>query len=316
MKHYFFDAHCDTISELITKQQSLSRNILHLDFERLEEYDGYIQVFAAFVDKKNIKTTPLKHCVRLLQCAKKELNDHLITNREELKQIVKSGKVGGILAIEGGEALEGSLTNILRYYHMGVRLLTLTWNYQNELGEGILENSGGGLTPFGRQAIHMMEELGILIDVSHLSVKGFWDVVNHTNYPFVASHSNAKALCSHPRNLNDEQIKALIVRKGCIGINFYPAFLTAKNECHIQDIIKHMEHILSLGGENCLGFGTDFDGVDSLPREIQGVQNMKDVVFAMENAGFSSGITKKICFGNFYRIFWETLGRRSECFFK
>ncbi len=316
MEHYFFDAHCDTFSELITKQQSLFQNSFHLDLERLEEYDGYIQVFAAFIDKKNIKNTPLKHCMELLQYAKKELDNHLITNKEELKQIVKFGKVGGILAIEGGEALEGSLANILRYYRMGVRLITLTWNYQNELGEGVLEDSGGGLTPFGRQAIHMMEELGILIDVSHLSVKGFWDVVNHTNYPFVASHSNAKALCSHPRNLNDEQIKALIARKGCVGINFYPVFLTDKNECTIHDIINHMKYFLSLGAENCLGFGTDFDGVDSLPKEIQGVQNMKDVVFAMENAGFSSGIIKKICFGNFYRIFWETLGRRSESFFK
>ncbi|MBO5364262.1 MAG: dipeptidase, partial [Clostridia bacterium] len=310
MKQRFFDAHCDTISEVLEKGQNLKKNFLHLDLNRLEEYDGYLQVFAAFIDKKNIRTTPQKHCMSLLESLRKELKYNLVTTWEDLKATADSGKIGAILAIEGGEALTGSLEMLNRYYQMGVRLITLTWNYANELGEGVLEDSGGGLTEFGRQAVIAMEELGIVIDVSHLSPTGFWDVAKHTKYPFIASHSNVKALCNHPRNLDNEQIEFLIRRKGCIGINFFPEFLVHERECDVSDIIQHMEYILSLGGEDCIGFGSDFDGISSLPKGIAGVQDMREIKRAMKDAGFQDEIIEKICFSNFYRIFWETLGRR------
>ncbi len=316
MKHLFFDAHCDTVSEIVEKDQNIKKNSLHLDLERLEKYDGYIQVFAAYIDKNKIHSAPEKHCFMLLEHLRNQLHNNIITNQKSLQLAKDSGKTGAILAIEGGEALGGSVEMLQQYYRLGVRLITLTWNYANELGEGVLEDLGGGLTEFGRQVVRIMEELGMVIDVSHLSQTGFWDVAEQTKYPFVASHSNAKTLCKHPRNLDDEQIRLLIERQGCIGINFFPDFLVEEGECHMSDIIRHMEYILNFGGENCLGFGTDFDGIPSLPKGITGVQSMGTVKKAMEDAGFNKKIVEKICFGNFYRIFWETLGRRSESFFK
>ncbi len=316
MNQRFFDAHCDTVSEIIKKKQKIQKNSLHLDLNRLEEYDGYIQVFAAFVDKKKISCTPAKHCMMLLERLRNDLKEHLITTQESLKSITNTGRIGAILAIEGGEALEGSLEKLIQYYQLGVRLITLTWNYSNELAEGVMEDSGRGLTEFGKQAVNVMEEMGIVIDVSHLSQTGFWDVANITKHPFIASHSNVKALCRHPRNLDDEQIRFMILQSGCIGINFFPAFLTEESNCGISDILRHMDYILNLGGENCLGFGSDFDGISHLPAQIKGVQSMENICIAMKENGFSQRQIEKIAFGNFYRIFWETLGRRSESFFK
>ncbi len=308
-----FDAHCDTVFEILQKEEALPQNSLHLDLERMQEYQGYIQVFAAFIDQKNVCISPLKHCFNILENAKNEIAKNkglaLIKDITGLKNVVSRKGTGAILAIEGGEALEGNLSNLALFFQMGVRLITLTWNYANELADGIMEPRGGGLTDFGVQVVKMMEKMGMIVDVSHLSEKGFWDVAEVTQYPFVASHSCVKKLCSHPRNLNDAQIKLLIERKGGMGINFYPPFLTEDSKCTIKDILRHMEYVLELGGEQILGLGSDFDGVDQLPDGICGVESVKDVVSAMEKAGFSKKIILNITFQNFYRIFSQTFDR-------
>ncbi len=315
MNPMIFDAHCDTAFELIEQKQKLKKNRLHLDLTRMQEYQSYIQVFAAFVDQKSIRCTPLKHCVSILEKMRAEIEENgeeisLIKNAVDMESVVQRRKTGAILSIEGGEALEGNLSNLNLFYQMGIRLITLTWNYANELADGITEPRGGGLTDFGKKAVKTMEEMGILIDVSHLSVKGFWDVAEVTEYPFVASHSCVKALCNHPRNLDDAQIQLLINRNGGLGINFYPEFLTQKHSCTIEDIIRHMEYILAHGGQHILGFGSDFDGVGELPQGIAGVQSMKDIISAMEQRGVSQRMIQDISFGNFYRLFSQTLPGR------
>ncbi len=315
MNPMIFDAHCDTAFELLEQKQKLKKNSLHLDLTRMQEYQSYIQVFAAFVDQKSIRCTPLKHCVSILERLRAEIEENrgeisLIENTVDMEVSVQQKKVGAILSIEGGEALEGDLANLVMFYGMGVRLITLTWNYANELADGITESRGGGLTEFGRKAVKTMEEMGIMIDVSHLSLKGFWDVAEVTEYPFIASHSCAKALCNHPRNLDDAQIRLLIDRNGGLGINFYPKFLTENQFCTIEDIIRHMEYVLELGGQQILGLGSDFDGVSCLPTGISGAESMKDVVFAMKKQGFSQKIVEDISYGNFYRLFSQTLAGR------
>ena len=308
-----FDAHCDTAFELLQKEEILEKNQLHLDMERMQEYQGYIQVFAAFIDKNSVRISPLKHCLNILENAKKEFEKNkeivLIKKPDEFKAVVRKKKTGAIFSIEGGEALEGKLSNLNLFFQMGVRLITLTWNYANELADGIMEPRGGGLTEFGVQAVKMMEKLGILIDVSHLSEKGFWNVAEVTQFPFIASHSCVKTLCSHPRNLNDAQIKLLIERNGGMGINFYPPFLTENNKCTIEDILRHMAYVLDMGGQRILGIGSDFDGVDQLPEGIYGIESIKDVIFTMQNAGFSDEIIENITFQNFYRIFSQSFDR-------
>ncbi len=311
----FFDAHCDTGSKCMENASEIKENSLHLDLDRMGRYDGYIQVFAAFVDQKNISCTPFEHCLSVLEYLRKQImKNHnvisLITSKNDLHHVSKSGKLGGILSIEGGEALNGSLENLSLFYEMGVRLITLTWNYANEIADGVMECNGRGLTDFGKIAISAMEDMGIVIDVSHLSEQGFWDVVKHTKHPFVASHSNAKALCNHPRNLSDEQIRCIANRKGCIGINFYPLFLNQTGTAEISDILRHIEYVRGLASEDCIGLGSDFDGISSLPHGIIGVESMGDFLAILKNAGYSDTFLEKLCFGNFYRIFDETMGRR------
>lgn len=314
MQSRFFDAHCDTGSECMEKRTELKSNSLHLDLDRMKRYDGYVQVFAAFVDQKNISCTPFEHCLSVLEFLRQEFKESqdkvsLITTEEHLNNVVKSGEIGAILSIEGGEALGGSLENLSLFYEMGVRLITLTWNHANEIADGVMAGSRG-LTEFGKIAVSAMEDMGIVIDVSHLSERGFWDVAEHTKYPFVASHSNAKKLCNHPRNLTNEQITCIAKRKGCIGINFYPMFLNENGRAGISDIMRHIEHIVSLGGEECIGFGSDFDGVSCLPDQITGVESMEKVSVILQKSGYSDLFLEKLCFGNFYRIFSETMGRR------
>ncbi len=312
MRHQVFDLHCDTSYELCEKKQNLGKNLLQIDLERMEEYDTYIQVFAAYVDKKTIPISPMKHCLRLIHRMRKEIADsegriNLITNKTELNHVASGCGHGAILSIEGGEALEGDLSAIKMYYDLGVRLITLTWNWANELADGVMEPNGGGLTPFGRKAVSVMETMGILIDVSHLSEQGFWDVAEITKKPFVASHSCVKRLCSHPRNLTDAQIRCLIQRRGGIGINFFPEFLSNSGRCKMEEIVKHMEYIFNLNGENSVGIGSDFDGLAYLPEDINGIEDVKKIISCMESHGWSETMIYKVLFGNFHRIFLEIM---------
>ena len=312
MKPQIFDLHCDTALEMVLKEQPLKQNNLHLDLTRMEEYDGYIQVFAAFVDKKSIRVTPMEHCLSLLKKLHTEIEENketisLIRTVQDLERVKEGKGLGAILSLEGGEALHGSLNALWMYYQLGVRLITLTWNWSNELADGIMEERGGGLTDFGKQAVAMMEELGILVDVSHLSIKGFWDVAEVTQKPFVASHSCVQALCKHPRNLSDAQIDCLVARRGGMGINFFPEFLSDDGECSIRQILSHMEYVLERGGENILGIGSDFDGVSALPQWMQGVEDIHALILGMQRFGFSQKLIEKILFDNFHRIFAESL---------
>lgn len=306
-----FDAHCDTISKMIQKGEKLSENSLNVDVERMNEYDTYIQIFAAFTDKKDIKVSPINHCMTLLdkyysETEKNKDRISVIRTYEDLKK-AKKGGAASILSIEGAEVLEGSIEALRMYYRMGVRLITLTWNYANELADGICESRGGGLTEFGRQAVSVMEELGIVVDVSHLSEKGFWDVAECTKKPFVASHSCVKKLCGHMRNLNDEQISELIKRRGVIGVNFYPMFLDNSGKCGVDRICEHIEYIADMGGEETAAFGSDFDGIEYLPRGMFGVENMKNICGRLEERGMKKEIVAKIAFDNMYRIFCDVL---------
>ena len=154
-----------------------------------------------------------------------------------------------------------------------------------------------------------MERLGILVDVSHLSEKGFWDVAECAQYPFIASHSCAKALCGHARNLTDEQIRAIANSGGCIGVNFYPEFLANDGICSIDTIAKHTAHLINIGGEESVAIGSDFDGVECLPDGMSGVADMQYLADAFSKEGISAAQTERIMFKNMYRVFGDSLGR-------
>ncbi len=300
-----FDAHCDTLEKLADFGGDLRNNTYHVDLNRLKTGGGHIQVFAAFVDKKKISTTPFERATELIDIYHRELERNKdialhCTNALEIEAALSQNKIAALLSAEGGEAIEGSLEKLHILYERGVRIMTLTWNYKNEICDGIGEERGGGLTAFGKSVVAEMNNLGMLIDVSHISVRGFWDVMEASSKPILATHSNAKTLCPHPRNLDDEQIKAIIKSKGCIGINFYPLFV-AGEDCTVGQIVDHIEYILALGGEDNIGFGGDFDGIDCLPCGTYGTEDTGKVIKEMRRRGFSETVIEKIAYKNLIR---------------
>jgi len=183
---------------------------------------------------------------------------------EDLEDAWGSGRTGVLLTVENGAALGGSLERIEELAADGVKLLTLTWNGVNELGSG--KASDRGLTPFGRAAVRSLERAGIVPDVSHLNDRGFWELLDVARKPFAVTHSNARAVCRHPRNLTDGQIREM-VRRGClIGLNYCADFLRDDGKpAGREDLLRHIEHFLELGAEDCLALGSDLDGCDTPP---------------------------------------------------
>ncbi len=307
-----FDAHCDTLQKIYDNDKSLRENDLHLDLVRLKNRArSSVQVFAAFVDKENDVLPPKERCVQLItkyweECKRNtDLIKHC-NSSDDIYSAVAQKRIAGLLSIEGGEALEGKIENLGFFYEMGVRIITLCWNYQNEIADGVLSDEDIGLTDFGKTVVSEMNRLGMLIDVSHMSEKSFWDVVEYSRMPISATHSNAKEIKKHPRNLSDEQIKAVIKKNGCIGINIYPEFVS-DNDCKICDIIRHIEYIMALGGENNIGIGSDLDGIDKLPQSINGAEDLEKIFDSLLRLGYSEKLVSKLAGENFLRLIGDVI---------
>jgi membrane dipeptidase len=209
--------------------------------------------------------------------------------------------------VEGGDILEGEIVNLQILYRLGVRAMTLTWNHRNEIADGVLENiSKGGLSVFGHEVIREMNQLGMLIDVSHISEEGFYDVIEASSKPIAATHSNAWSVRPHPRNLKDEQITLLADKGGVIGINFYPVFLSDR-KAGLYDIIRHIEHIAGLAGIDVIGFGSDFDGIEETPEEVNGPQAFEKIINALLKLNYKEEDVLKIAYKNYTRLLRDVL---------
>jgi len=295
------DAHCDTASELLDKSENLVNNNCMIKKEFMEHYDSYIQVFAAYVNKKY--KNPLERALCILNKAKNEIkrNDlELILSCDDLKRTIKQKKCGAILSIEDARALCGKLLLLYFFYDYGVRAITLAWNDDNEVTDGANSNKQSGLTDFGRDVIREMNRLKMMIDVSHISEKGFWDVMSETRTPVIASHSNCYNQCHHRRNLKNEQIKALIDTGGMMCINIYPPFLEKESEkASIKSVIRHIDYALSLGAENNLGLGSDFDGIDMTPVDFHSLLDYEKLFNEMKKMNYTQELIDKITHINF-----------------
>ena len=300
----YFDLHCDTLGECTVKNLPLRDNKeLQLSLERGRGFSAWFQCFAAWIP--DTESHPLEYFRRVVQRRRKEeaqnqdglqfcskVNDLYSTNQEK--------KCGGIFTVEGASVLEGRLETLDELAENDVKVITLTWNAANEIGGGVQEP--GGLTPFGQKVLQRMEELHILPDVSHASEALFWDVLEHTQGPMLATHSNAKSLCSHPRNLTDKQFLALKQRGGLVGLNFYPVFLADSGNASAVDILRHAEHFLSLGGEDCLAMGSDFDGA-ATPEGITGIESIERLAELFAQHGYSDALIDRIFYQNSFRFF-------------
>jgi len=267
---WIVDGHCDTLTALLKQNRTFDEKSAsgQLDLPRMRVGGINVQFFAAFIAPK-FKDIAIKRCLQLIdifyaQILQDQNIIELALNTEEIFRVTRTGKIAALLSIEGGEALSGDLALLRTYYRLGVRSLTLTWNGRNELGDGLGEGpSAGGLSSFGKSVVLAMNELGMLIDVAHLSTKGFWQVAETSSAPFAATHANSRAVCDHPRNLDDTQIEYLATHGGIIGLTFVPEFVDQHNPC-LETFIKHIDHIASRFGTDCIGLGSDFDGMDQV----------------------------------------------------
>jgi membrane dipeptidase len=304
----YFDAHCDTILEIHLKKCDLMKNNCHVDLTRLKKAGKYIQTFAVFIDPDECKSMEFQRAVEMIDTffqMEEKYKDHfsVCRNYDEIISTLGQGKTAALLSIENGGALQWRLSNLRTFYRLGVRSICLTWNNRNEIADGVGDSDGGGgLSPFGRLVVEEMNKLGMIIDVSHISEKGFYDVMEASRNPVIASHSNAKAICCHTRNLTDKQILAIKSKGGVAGVNFCPEFLNDAGRASIDDVIRHIEYICSLAGPEYVGLGADFDGIDSTPEGIDGVQDIHKVIERLAALNYPQKTIEDIAGGNFLRV--------------
>ncbi len=310
--YYIIDSHCDTIGKIAGRGiEAFHTKEYHVSVEGLRNGRVGLQFFAAWINQK-ANLSCLQQGLKLIDAFYTMINAYPdvlvpITKPQDIDLAIENNRVGAMLTVEGGEILEGKLLNLRILYQLGVRAMTLTWNYRNEIADGALETcSNGGLSLFGHEVVKEMNRLGMIIDVSHLSEKGFYDVLEASKRPIAATHSNAWSIQPHRRNLKDEQIQLLAERRGIIGINFCPTFLS-QNSASLSDILRHIEYISALVGVDIIGIGADFDGIEETPTDIQGPQDYDKIINALLQLNYSEGDVRKIAFENYKRLINEVL---------
>ena len=309
----FIDFHADTATLILEQNQELKKNSLKIDIEKLQKGEALAQFFAMYIDTKKVESS-YDYCIKMLSKFKSELeknsdNIALCRSYDDLEQAQKEHKTGAFLSIEEGEALEGSLDKLRFFKEQGISAITLTWNYENALGYPNFEwtHQHKGLKAKGIEVVEEMNHLKMLIDVSHLSDGGFEDVLKHSKQPFIATHSNARSITNHPRNLSDEMLKKLANVGGLTGINFYNNFLNPTREvAYIEDMVRHIKQIKKIAGVEVIGLGSDFDGIPN-EVEMEDASQMGKLADALLKNGFSSGEVEKIFFKNGLRILKEVL---------
>ena len=305
---FLVDCHCDTLSELYKQNKSLYANDLMLDAARIIKNGGGLQFMAMFIPTEVFRagagaTYTLKlidtYLRGLKELESKGIRAHRILKKEDLAQL-PNGQFNTLLAIEEGGALDGSIEVLRVYYELGVRCMTLVWSNRNDIADGVNEEcSKSGLTQFGRQVVAEMNRLGMAVDVSHISTYGFWDVLEHSTKPIIATHSCAYSLCDHPRNLRDDQLKALAKTGGFVGINFAGQFLEKDwNDACIESVYRHLAYMMDvMGCDDYLGFGSDFDGISHPPYNLRGVQDFVPL-FDLLSKKFSDETIRKLAYRN------------------
>jgi len=301
-----FDLHCDTLTECFYRGVSLGWNTLHVDLKRGHRYTPWGQVFAVFIPDTVRGHEAFRLCCRVLAFAREQEERFpqqlaWVTTAEQLRAATKRGQCAGILAVESGAAVAGDLRNIARLAEQGVRVMTLTWNGENEWGGGCATKNG--LTAFGKRGMEELYRVGIVPDVSHLSETGFWDVAQVSDCPFIASHSVCRAVHEHPRNLRDEQIREIVRRGGLIGLNFCEAQLGGACE---DVLYRHLSHLLALGAEKNVAFGGDLDGC-TLPNEWHGIACYERLFSYLLGKGVTERQLCGLFFQNAFDFFDNTL---------
>ena len=308
---FLADTHCDTLYQMTNEGKDFGKNDLHIDLDKLSGYEGYAQFFACFSDPifgGAAKEKCLDMIDTFYQMVQK-YNGRVLACfcGKDLDRASEEKKNAAFLSIEGGEPVE-SLSDLRNFYRLGVRMMALTWNPANAIATGVGGDPRRGVTEFGKDVIREMNRLGMAVDVSHLNEQSFWDTAAVSRAPVIASHSNARAVCGHVRNLTDTQFHAIVQMGGYVGMNLCPLFLNDKGEADISDIVRHIEHFMALGGEHTVGIGADFDGIDTLPREIESVRDVYKLFDELAVLGYSDELLRALAFGNFRHMVKHVIG--------
>lgn len=303
------DTHADTLWALAVRRERPEAPPLDITHAYLTATrDTRVQALALFVCTGGMEQQPtiVERELRALE----ELKAQGFRQITDISDALP-GRANVILTIEGGEAFGDDPNNVNRFAALGVCAAALLWNNENRLGHPAIGGNPSGLTPFGREVVLRMQACRMAVDVSHLNPRGVQDVLSLGCVP-MASHSCARALCDHPRNLTDDQLRAIFRAGGFVGVNFYPRFLTSNAHATIDHVIDHMAHMCALGGEGHTGIGSDFDGIDDHP---EGLRNAADIPFLLNRMlqrGFSLSLVEGIAGQNFHRYFQGMISQTRE----
>ena len=306
------DLHCDTIMQLLDHPDSgdLFRNTWKIDIEKLQKAHSKVQDFALFINLGDTND-PYSRYEEMRNLCTTQIHlygEHIqhVLSYQDVESVYKSGKIGALMSIEEGGVLGGDLDKLKQAYQDGVRLITLTWNYPNGLGEPHCGEQHKKLTPKGIEFVEAMQDLGIIVDCSHLNDAGTEQLGDILDVPFVASHSNAREVTAHTRNLPDNLIKLIANKGGVIGLNFAQSFLGTSPVSRIEDIVKHGLYLINKGGEDVVALGTDFDGIKP-NTEIKDASEMYRLYDAFKEAGLSVEQCEKLFWKNADRLLKEIL---------
>lgn len=321
----YIDFHIDTLMKWVSDKETkeLASNIdlwtndYHVDIERLIKSNYAAQFFACFIclgEEPIFKQSHYDDAIKSIhlfheQLAKNPEKIVLASSYQDYLNNMSNKKLSAFLTVEEGGIIDGKIERVDELFNKGVRAITLTWNYENCIGYPNTEYKykDNGLKPFGIEVVEKMDDLGIIIDVSHLSDAGFYDVHKHSKRPFLATHSNSRKVCDHSRNLTDEMVKMLANKGGMTGINFADAFLQKDGPSTIDAMIKHIRHLINVGGLEVVGLGTDLDGIGG-ELEINSAGKIHMLSEAMEKGGFKTNEIEAVCYKNaeaFFKRYWS-----------
>lgn len=311
------DGHCDTLGAVLRGERTLGERSDrgHVDLPRLKAGGVTAQIFACFVPVDEYRRGAARHAMQLLDMLHQALETHadqvlLATSAADIRRAKAEGKVAGILGLEGAEPLEGSIEVLHCLYRLGVRNFGLTWNFRNEVADGVMEgDEARGLTPFGVQVVEACNRLGILIDVSHLAPAGVEDVLRVSQKPVIASHSNAAALHPHERNLTDSQIEAIASRGGLIGVTFVTEFLAPRGQpVTVEHVLDQIDYLVRRAGPDHVMLGSDFDGA-TMPVGLEDAARYPVLTTGMLARGHAEQTVRQVLGLNFLRVFEQVTGK-------
>lgn len=308
---FVFDAHADTLTQMTDLEYDLDNpeGVGHLDFLRVSDGVLDAQVFTCFVHPDYLPDRGADRVRQMLSTMDRQVERFpnrlaLCTRPGQIAKARQDGRFAAVLAIEGGHAIENSLSVLAEFASRGVRSMTLTWNNSNEWADGCGEEGPhGGLTNRGREVVAAMEEHGLIADISHVSRSTFDDVCAIARQPLLASHSCSRVLREHPRNLDDDQLRVIADSGGVACVNFYPSFLTEVEHATLDDVLDHVERFISVAGADHVGLGTDYDGIPTTPEGLEDVSALPRVTDGLLERGHSSEVVEQILGGNLLRLF-------------